>query len=183
MRLFWYWGGLWLRVTVAGSDELPPLHTRMEIPTSQGRRECVIHVPVSCDGSRPAALVIMLHGFGGTALNAARETGWSEKADREGFVIVYPEATRPDGTSPANFRWNPQAWNDGSGRFHAAAEGVDDVAFIGALIDRIGESCRIEAGRIFVTVFSNCASMAFGGKDQGGAEKPAVQTFIDRWAV
>ena len=229
-------GGLWLRVTVAGSDELPPLHTRMEIPTSQGRRECVIHVPVSCDGSRPAALVIMLHGFGGTALNAARETGWSEKADREGFVIVYPEATRPDGTGPANFRRNPQAWNDGSGRFHAAAEGVDDVAFIGALIDRIGESCRIDAGRIFVTGFSNGASMAFrlgaelsqritaiapvsgtcwtgqlesakavplcyitgtadslnpleggypqlafGGREQGGAEKPAVQTFIDRW--
>ncbi|HAV33942.1 MAG TPA: hypothetical protein DCX79_18240 [Planctomycetaceae bacterium] len=181
-------------------------------------------------------MVIMLHGFGGTALNAARETGWSEKADREGFIIVYPEATRPDRTGPANFRRNPQAWNDGSGRFHAAAEGVDDVAFIGALIDRIGESCRIDAGRIFVTGFSSGASMAFrlgaelsqritaiapvsgtcwtgqlesakavplcyitgtadslnpleggypqlafGGREQGGAEKPAVQTFIDRW--
>jgi len=226
----------WLRVTVAGFDELPPLHTRMEIPTSQGMRECVIHVPVSCDGSRPAALVIMLHGFGGTALNAVRETGWSAKADREGFIIVYPEATRPDRSRAANFRRNPQAWNDGSGRFHAAAEGVDDVAFIGALIDRIGERFWIDAKRVYVTGFSNGASMAFrlgaelsqritaiapvsgtcwvrklegvktvplcyvtgtadslnpleggypklafGGREQGGAEKPAVQAFIDRW--
>jgi polyhydroxybutyrate depolymerase len=231
-------GVMWLRGTVVDADEMPRLHTkRLEIQTSQGRRECVIHIPETCDRARPAPLVIMLHGFGGTALNAARESGWSDKADREGFIIVYPEATRPDRALPAHFRRNPQAWNDGSGRFHAAAERVDDVAFIGAMIDRIGEICRIDAGGIFVTGFSNGASMtfrvgaelsqritaiapvsgtcwmerlesgkavplcyitgaadslnpldggypklAFGGKDQGGAEKPAVQTFIDRWS-
>lgn len=229
-------GVLRLSVPVAGSDELPPLHTRMRIPTSQGERECVIYVPGSCDRSRPAAVVMMLHGFGGTACNAARESGWSAKADREGFIVVYPEATRPDRTVPAHFRRNPQAWNDGSGRFHAAEEGVDDVAFISAMMDRVGVSCRIDASRIFVTGFSNGASMtfrlgaelsarvtaiapvsgtcwvqpleaakvvplcyitgsadslnplkggypklAFGGKEQGGAEKPPVQTFIDGW--
>ena len=154
-------GVRWQRGTVSGADQLPPLHSRVEMWTGQGLREYVIHIPSSCDRSRPAAVVLMLHGFGGTALNAAKETGWSEKADREGFIIVYPEATRPDRLRPADFRRNPQAWNDGSGRFHAASEKVDDVAFIGAMIDKIGESCRIDASRIFVTGFSNGASMTF----------------------
>ncbi|MFM7059204.1 MAG: alpha/beta hydrolase family esterase [Planctomycetota bacterium] len=156
---------LWSR---AGADEWPPLHTRLAISTPQGNRECVIHVPVSCDRSRPNPLVIMLHGFGGTALNAAKETGWSAQADQQNFMIVYPEATRPDRTRPANFRSNPQAWNDGSGRFHAAAERIDDVAFIETMIDRINNTWKVDADRIFVTGFSNGASMTF----RLGAELP-----------
>ena len=70
---------VWSRTKAASSEELPPQHSRMQIITSGGSREFVIHVPAACDKSRPSPLVIMLHGFGGTALNAAKETGWSSK--------------------------------------------------------------------------------------------------------
>jgi len=68
-------GVRWQRGTVSGADQLPPLHSRVEMWTGQGLREYVIHIPNSCDRSRPAAVVLMLHGFGGTAINAAKETG------------------------------------------------------------------------------------------------------------
>lgn len=228
---------VWLRTKTATSEELPPQHSRLQINTPGGSRECVIHVPAACGKSRSSPLVIMLHGFGGTALNAAKETSWSAKADEHAFIIAYPEATHPDTSSPQNFRRNPQAWNDGSGRFHAATGKIDDVAFIDAMIDQIGRNCAIDHDRIFVTGFSNGASMtfrlgaelshrvaaiapvagtcwiekpepanalslcyitgtadslnpieggypklAFGGKEQGGQPKPAVQTYIDGWA-
>ena len=150
----------WARTRGAAIDELPPDHVRMTVTTAQGDRQWVMHVPPSCDKSTPTPLVIMLHGFGGTGWSAAKETLWSAKADRESFIIAYPEATRPDQTTPQNFRKNPQAWNDGSGRFHAAAEKIDDVAFINAMIERIDKDHAIDPDRIFATGFSNGASMA-----------------------
>jgi poly(3-hydroxybutyrate) depolymerase len=84
---------VWSRTKAASSEELPPQHSRLQITTSGGSREFVIHVPAACDKSLPSPLVLMLHGFGGTALNAAKETGWSVKADEHAFIIAYPEAT------------------------------------------------------------------------------------------
>lgn len=229
---------LWVRANGRASETLPPQHSRLIVKTKQGDREYVIHVPPNHDPSQPIPLVIMLHGFGGTALSAANETGWSAKADQENFLIVYPEGSRRDRGSPANFRKNPQAWNDGSGRFHAAEENVDDVAFIDTLITAVSDNYNLDSGRIMITGFSNGASMtfrigaelshrvaaiapvsgtcwletvkptgsismcyitgtadslnpleggypklAFGGKEQGGKEKPPVQSFIDRWVA
>lgn len=152
---------LWSKSFRATADDLLPRHSRRVIQTEWGDREFILHVPTSHDPTKPLPLVIMLHGFGGSGLNAAKETGWSDKADQESFFVAYPEATRPDKSIPQSFRKNPQAWNDGSGRFHAADQNVDDVAFIRAVIETISEKHPIDSHRIFVTGFSNGASMAF----------------------
>jgi polyhydroxybutyrate depolymerase len=140
---------------------LPPNHQELTINGGGLRRNCVVHVPTAYDKAKPIPLVIMLHGFGGTGANAVRETGWSAKADAETFIIAYPDATRPDTTKPQSFRDNPQAWNSGSeGRFYAEQHNIDDVAFIKSLIDRLKADYNIDTRRIFVTGFSNGASMA-----------------------
>jgi len=59
---------------------------------------------------------------------------------------------------PANFRTNPQTWNDGSGRFQSD---VDDVRFVRYLIDDLGTRFKIDHKRIYATGFSNGASMSF----------------------
>jgi polyhydroxybutyrate depolymerase len=87
-----------------------------------------------------------------------RETGWTEKADECGFLAVFPEASRPNPSKPANFRHNPQTWNDGSGRFRTH---VDDVRFIGKLIEDLKARFHIDSKRIFATGFSNGASMTY----------------------
>ncbi len=124
-------------------------------------RRALLHVP---PGAPPVAgwpLVIMLHGYGGNAQQVAQETGWAAKADREGFAVVFPEAARAEPGQPPGLRRNPQAWNDGSGRFFVAERQIDDVAFIGALIDRLADAHRVDRRRVYVTGFSNGASMAF----------------------
>jgi polyhydroxybutyrate depolymerase len=145
----------------APQHDLPPGHQRVSVLVGGLERQFVLHLPAGDVGGHPKALVIMLHGMGGTAANAVRETGWSAKADAEGFVVAYPDATRPDMTQPANFRRNPQAWSDGSGRFHSGQTPVDDTAFIRALIDHVAAKHAVDARRIFVTGFSNGASMVF----------------------
>lgn len=152
---------IWLQPQSEVPQPLPAQHVRLLVDTPQGQRRCVFYAPSSCDPKQPSPLVIMLHGFGGTGLAAAIETGWSQKADKASFLVVYPDATCPDRSRPANFRKNPQAWNDGSGRFHAGLEKIDDVAFIDAMIDAIDKQYAVDTHRIFVTGFSNGASMAF----------------------
>ena len=124
-------------------------------------RRALFHLPPTFDGKTPLPLVLMFHGNGGTAEAVVKETGWVAKADAAGFIVVFPEATRPDMTQPPKFGRNNPAWNDGSGRFHAGERNVADVAFIAALLDQFEAKFTVDKRRVFATGFSNGASMAF----------------------
>jgi len=131
------------------------------ITVDQVQRSYTIHVPNDYDGRQPLPVVIMLHGGGGTANAAIAETGWANKAEKEGFLAVFPEAMSRDPSQRSSFVWNPQLWNDGSDRFYPDQKAPDDVAFIDTLIDDLCSIFPVDREQIFVTGFSNGASMCF----------------------
>jgi polyhydroxybutyrate depolymerase len=148
--------------TAQAAERLPPGHQGQGLEHAGQVRSYLLFLPSAAqDRSRALPLVLMLHGMGGTAANAVRETAWSVKAEQEGFVLAYADASRPDPQRPASLRNNPPAWNDGSGRFHAGAQQVDDTGFIRKLIDQVSAQQSIDPRRVYVTGFSNGASMAF----------------------
>jgi polyhydroxybutyrate depolymerase len=107
-----------------------------------------------------APLVVFLTGTGGTASWSDRETGWSELAVREGFALVIPEAMPPDPDAPPSFLTNPPRWQDGSPPLFGSPES-DDLTFLTAVIDDAVNRGKADSRRVFVTGFSNGASMAF----------------------
>ena len=109
------------------------------------RRIYYVHVPSSYDGTKPVPLVIVLHGYTGNARGIESLTGFSAKADEEGFIVVYPEGVA-------------QRWNVGFGRLKFD---TDDVGFINELINRLEQKYVIDPNRIYVTGFSNGAMMAY----------------------
>jgi polyhydroxybutyrate depolymerase len=116
-------------------------------------RSYVVRVPVArAQGSGRVPLVLVLHGGGGNADNAERMTGFTAKAAKEGFIVVYPEGT---GRRMNNFL----TWNAGHCCGYAMDNRVDDVGFIGALIDRLIESYPIDPRRIYATGMSNGGMM------------------------
>lgn len=126
------------------------------------RRRYVMYRPrqlVSGDDLAPA--VIMLDGRGGTAWTAMRTTGWNDVADREGFVMIYPEATRIDPEGPLHFLTNPQMWDAGSGGSDVERTPVDDVGFLRAVMADMLQRARIDSRRCFMTGFSNGAAMTY----------------------
>jgi polyhydroxybutyrate depolymerase len=104
---------------------------------------------------------MMLHGAGGTAKGAMFETQWPAKSDKEEFIAVFPEALPADPSKPGSFVGNPQTWNDGSGRFNSGLLGIDDVGFLGAVLDDVSARCLVDQRRIYITGFSNGASMTY----------------------
>ena len=98
-------------------------------------------------------LVLVLHGGGGNAANAETMTGFTEKANEEGFLVAYPEGT-------SRFPGRLLTWNAGHCCGLAMATGVDDVGFIGALLDRLVEAYPVDPRRIYATGMSNGGMMA-----------------------
>jgi len=127
--------------------------------------------PVLRAGAVP--LVLVLHGGGGNAENAERMTGFSDKARREGFIVVYPEGT-------SRFRQKLLTWNAGHCCGYAMKHQVDDVGFMRALITRLVKDYPIDPKRIFVTGMSNGGMMThrLGRElsDQLAAIAPVVAT-------
>jgi polyhydroxybutyrate depolymerase len=106
-------------------------------------RTYALHVP---DGAtQPMALVIALHGGDGNGLQMERSTRFSELADREKFVVVYPDATG-------------RYWNDGERE--EASTTSDDIGFMRAMIADIRKVANINAARIFATGISNGGAMS-----------------------
>ncbi|MEV6223704.1 PHB depolymerase family esterase [Nocardia fluminea] len=97
----------------------------------------------------PAPLVVMLHGGFGSGEQAQRAYGWNAEADAAGFVVAYPDG--------AGRTWNTSGDCCGA----SARDNVDDVGFLTAMIDEIGQSIEIDRDRIYVAGMSNGAIMAY----------------------
>jgi polyhydroxybutyrate depolymerase len=97
-------------------------------------------------------LVLVLHGGGGNAGNAESMTGFSEKAEKEGFIVVYPEGT-------GRFRKKHLTWNAGHCCGIAMKRRVNDVGFIDTLIDKLLVDYPVDPKRIYATGMSNGGMM------------------------
>ena len=121
----------------------------------QGRtRSYLLHIPPNYDDNTPTPLVIVLHGGGGNAENIEKVTGFNDLADRENFLVVYP-----DGTGKLDYRL--LTWNGGFCCGYALENNVDDVGFIRALIHHLQQNYSINTSRIYATGISNGGMMSY----------------------
>ena len=106
--------------------------------TIQGQqRTYFLHTPKSYRAGQPMPLVLAFHGYGSQGKDLARATGFSDLADRQGFLIAYPDGL--------DRRWNVL---DGMGS-------TDDVAFASALIEHLTQTRTVEPRRIYAAGVSN----------------------------
>ena len=105
------------------------------------------------DGNE-TALVLVLHGGGGSGENAVSQTGFDRIAEREGLIAVYPYGS---GGVTENLLLT---WNAGHCCAYAMREQIDDVAFISALIDELIATRSVDPQRVYVTGLSNGGMMS-----------------------
>nr|WP_281432351.1 PHB depolymerase family esterase [Desulfatitalea alkaliphila] len=112
-----------------------------------------IYIPSGYDGLTRLPLVVVIHGAFTTAKGVEKFSGFSHLADRENFIVLYPEGIGILGYL--------QHWNAGHCCGKAANDKIDDVGY---LADAIGDICSrlsIDRDRIYMAGFSNGGMMAF----------------------
>jgi polyhydroxybutyrate depolymerase len=100
--------------------------------------------------TKPAPLVIVLHGNAQTGTDMVARTSWPRVAKREQFAVVFP-----DGLNRAWADLRPS--DKRAGRL--PPEGTDDIIFIARLIEKYVADGIADPKRIFVTGLSNGGAM------------------------
>ena len=119
---------------------------------SIGERGYMVHVPVKLAGQ--PALVLNFHGGGGNPIAQQKYARMDRLADREGFIVVYPEGTGPiDGKL--------LTWNAGTCCGSASRDRVDDVGYVRRLLDDLARRHAYDRARVYATGFSNGAMMSY----------------------
>ena len=112
------------------------------------KRTFRVYRPATLPAS-PAPLVLMLHGGFGSGSQAEASYGWDAEADRGHFLVAYP-----DGLS--------RAWAVGGGCCgQPGSTGVDDVAFITALVETLSRETSIDRSRVYATGISNGGMLTY----------------------
>ncbi len=138
-----------LAVAGFGTQGSPPAAGE---PGATAVRPYGLTVPGGYDGSRVVPLVVLLHSYGsnGPAQNA--HFGLSALADQGTFLLAYPDGTR-------DLRGN-RFWNATDACCDFFGSGVDDVAYLDAVLDEITGQYRIDPARVYLVGHSNGAFMA-----------------------
>jgi len=139
-------------LSVAASDLDAGTHTRNL--TVDGRsRSYIVYVPKRDAPDAPWPVVLVFHGGGTNARSMITFCGLNEKADEAGFLAVYPNGT-------GTFR-RVLTWNGGNCCGYAMRNNVNDVKFVGALLDDLGSVIEVDEKRIYATGMSNGAIMCY----------------------
>ncbi len=96
-----------------------------------------VFVPTNLPKDKKTPLVFVFHGGGSDAINIENYTGFSDLAEREKFIAVYPDGIDKN-------------WNDGRELVQ-----TDDLAFVKAMLDVLINEYNIDEKRIFSTGVSN----------------------------
>ncbi|HYI47132.1 MAG TPA: PHB depolymerase family esterase [Allosphingosinicella sp.] len=146
--------GLRLRPSRKGASAFgaPPANDRLAalapIRDNPGGLTARVHVPAGLRG--PAPLVVVLHGCTQNAAVYDQGSGWSQLADRHGFILLFPEQSRANNPMLC-FNW----FSAGDSR-----RGKGEAASIANMIATMKEAHQIDPARIFVTGLSAGGAMA-----------------------
>jgi polyhydroxybutyrate depolymerase len=134
------------RSNSATDSPQPPASVRSgsieaQIISSGVSRHYILHVPAAYQGREAVPLLINFHGLGSNSRQEEALTGMSAKADREGFIVVYPDGLNA-------------TWYTGPG-----TDGQQDRQFVRDLITFLESQYSIDPRRIYATGISNGGGM------------------------
>jgi polyhydroxybutyrate depolymerase len=112
-----------------------------------------LHVPAALPDA-PAPLLVVLHGAFSTAREMERWSGFSTLADRDGFLVAYPEGG-------FSLFGKLQHWNAGHCCGRAARVNANDGAFLDEVIRDASARHRVDPARVYLAGFSNGGMLVY----------------------
>lgn len=142
-----------------------------QVDLGAAQRTYLVHVPTAYQPQLPLPLVLIFHGRGSNAAEIEGYSGFSQLADKERFIAIYPQGLK---NSAGQTFWDS---------FDPPQEKVDEVAFVSKLLDDAEQKLCIDLHRIYATGFSNGGNMtgmlACRLADRIAAFAPIAGNFFD----
>ena len=121
------------------------------------KRNFLLYVPTSYDGANPVPLVLVYHGGENTPENSSVRFGISEKAEEEGFIVVYANASEI----------MMDYWLFGLGWYtidlieELMRMFVDEIGYSKKIMDKMQKDYNIDPDRIYIAGHCNGAMIAY----------------------
>ena len=169
---FWYPLGL-LLLLLNSSPALSDVEKKSLIVAGY-ERHYLVYVP---EGIKPnAPLVLVFHGYTGTARQTMAYSGMNELADKYEFLVAYPQGTEDaEGFPFFNVEYSMHMDND-----------VDDILYTRLLVSEIASAYELNPDAIFATGMSNGGDMSYllacKASDLVSAIAPVAGTMMNSWA-
>ncbi len=119
------------------------------LEVNEQERSFLLYQPEALEEDAP--LVVVMHGYTGTAEGIEAYSGMNELADQHGFAVAYPQGTIDQEGFPF--------FNVGYA-FHPDVT-VDDVAFIRLMVSTLQENLGLSSEHVFSTGMSNGGEMSY----------------------
>jgi polyhydroxybutyrate depolymerase len=118
-----------------------------------GDRVAYLEVPTTYDHSVPTPLLVVLHGFTANGYTQLRYTHLIDLVEGEGILAIGPDGTVNDS--------GQQFWNATDACCDEDDSGVDDVAYLGGLVEEIQSVYNVDPAQVFFFGHSNGGYMSY----------------------
>jgi poly(3-hydroxybutyrate) depolymerase len=126
-------------------------------------REWFVYEPKSVKPNKPAPVVFVFHGAGGSGDEISDRSGWKKVADKYGIILVLPTGSHILDPRNVSNMWTTEymraMWNTGA----ATKDRPSDIKFVEYLYNWTKENYNIDTTRVYA-----------GGQSSGGAMSWAV---------
>ena len=119
----------------------PIFKGQKELTINGKTRTYYLYVPEGLPANSP--LVITCHAVGGSGYSEFSADGWKPMADKENFIVAYP-----DGIA-SGYHWKFNSYTNGWD-----LTGMTDVNFMLAIVDSVKKEYNIDATRVYMSGFS-----------------------------
>ena len=136
-------------VSLASALEKPGAPSPHSMQHGGLTRSYLLHIPA--DVNPRSSLVIVMHGYMGSAGEIMDYSGFNAIADRDGFIVAYPEGT----IDQHGYRFFNVGYDD-----HATST-VDDLGFISSLTSDLQNQLGVTPERTFIAGMSNGGDIAY----------------------
>lgn len=124
-------------------------------------REWYVYAPETVDASKPAPVVFVFHGAGGSGNEIADRSGWAKVAEENGIILVCPTGSHTlsvrrvsDIVTNELFR---AMWNTGD----ADEQRPSDLKFVEYLYDWVKENYNVDTSRVYASGQSSGGMMTW----------------------
>jgi len=132
--------------TTAATTTLPPARSVNEMTVHDVKRSYILRFPKNYDGKTKLPLVMLLNGANDSAAYAEKAYHFDEKGEKEGFVLVLPDALGEYHV------WSSSGDSDAT---------KDDIEFLTTLLETLPKNYAIDTKRVYIAGHSAGAIMTY----------------------